>query len=96
MSSTIDAIDISLAQAPPHDWLPKNIRLIAHDVYKPFLEAMRGAYDVLHIQNWLCIWRDETSASLIQNLVDLLSTFTHLICYSWLILARTRRLFTVE
>lgn len=70
---SIDAIDISLAQFPPQSWLPANIKPIAHDVYQPFPDHMRGIYDLVHVQNWLCIWRDETSGALITNLTELLS-----------------------
>lgn len=74
LSASIDAIDISLAQCPPRPWLPDNINLIAHDVYQPFPTHMMGIYDLVHVQNWLCIWRDETSEILIKNLTALLST----------------------
>ena len=70
---SIQAIDISLAQCPPRPWLPKQISLLAHDVYQPFPSHMLGSFDLVHVQNWLCIWRDETSDSLISNLISLLS-----------------------
>lgn len=73
-SVSVDAIDISLAQCPPEPWLPDNVTLIAHDVYQPFPNHMLGIYDLVHVQNWLCIWRNETSDSLITNLTALLST----------------------
>ncbi|KAL9022346.1 MAG: hypothetical protein Q9185_000461 [Variospora sp. 1 TL-2023] len=69
---TVDAIDISMAQCPPPSWLPQNIRLITHDVYQPFPIHMQGVYDLVHVQNWLCIWRNETSETLIRNLLSLL------------------------
>lgn len=73
-SVSVDAIDISLAQCPPKPWLPKSLTLISHDVYQPFPSHMLGIYDLVHVQNWLCIWRDETSETLITNLTALLST----------------------
>ncbi|KAL9013392.1 MAG: hypothetical protein Q9173_001908 [Seirophora scorigena] len=72
---TVDAIDVSMAQCPPPSWLPKNISLITHDVYEPFPLHMQGVYDLVHVQNWLCIWRDETAEKLISNLLSLLSKF---------------------
>ncbi|KAL8901480.1 MAG: hypothetical protein Q9207_005178 [Kuettlingeria erythrocarpa] len=69
---TVDAIDISLAQCPPPSWLPENINLIAHDVHQPFPVQMQGKYDLVHVQNWLCIWRTESSGELIRNLLSLL------------------------
>lgn len=70
---SVDAIDVSMAQCPPEDWLPKDINLITHDVYKPFPSHMLGSYDLVHVQNWLCIWSNETSDGLVRNLLALLS-----------------------
>ena len=74
---SIDAIDISLAQFPPKLWLPENITLISHNVYHPFPTHKRGTYDLLPVQNRLCIWRDEMSDTLIKNLSALLSMRFH-------------------
>ena len=69
----IDAIDIASTQFPPKPWLPHGMRTIVHDAYESFPEDMIGTYDVVHVRNWLCIWRDKTSEKLITNLVSLLS-----------------------
>ena len=69
----IDAIDISSAQFPPPAWLPESIHVIVHDVFQPFPEHMLGKYDLVHVQNFLCIWRSDKSETLLQNLVSLLS-----------------------
>ena len=69
----IDAIDVSSAQFPPPEWLPESIRIIEHDVFQPFPEHMVGKYDLVHVQNFLCIWRSDKSKALLQNLVSLLS-----------------------
>lgn len=75
ISSTycFDAIDISSAQFPPGRWVPRNINLLEHDVFKPFPEHMIGRYDLVHVQNFLCIWRPGKSEALLQNLTSLLS-----------------------
>lgn len=72
---SVDAVDISMAQFPPASWLPENIRLLTHDVYQPFPDHMHGTYDLVNVQNWLCIWKTETSGGLIRNLLDLLSKY---------------------
>ena len=69
----IDAIDISDAQFPPRGWVPENINFIKHDAFLPFPEHMVAKYDLLHVQNFLCIWRDNKSEVLLRNLVSLLS-----------------------
>ena len=75
ISVHIDAIDNTLAQCPPRSWLPSDITLVEHDVHSPFPSHMHGVYDLVHVQNWLCIWRDETSDALIKNLISLLSQY---------------------
>lgn len=70
---TIDAIDISDAQYPPKDWMPENVNLVIHDMYKPPPESMIGNYDLVRIRGWLCIWRDATAQILLENLIKLLS-----------------------
>ena len=77
-SVQIDAIDISLAQCPPRDWLPPNIRTVQRDIYAPVPESMQGVYDLIHVQNWLCIFRDETAEALLGNLGKMLSRWLSL------------------
>ena len=69
----IDAIDVSSAQFPPPGWLPESIHVIVHDAFEPFPDYMLGKYDLVHVQNFLCIWRSDKSEVLLQNLVSLLS-----------------------
>ncbi|KAI4177458.1 MAG: hypothetical protein LQ343_000439 [Gyalolechia ehrenbergii] len=69
---SVDAIDVSLEQCPTRSWLPNNINLIIHDAYQPFPEHMIGKYDLVHVQNFLCVWRDEKSKDLVRNLLALL------------------------
>lgn len=70
---TIDAIDISDGQYPSKDWVPENVNLIVHDIYKPLPEDMIGKYDLVRMQNWLIIWRDSTTDLLLGNLLKMLS-----------------------
>lgn len=52
-----------------------------HDQVGPFSDEGRILtsndliFQFVHVQNWLCIWRAETSDFLIQNLLELLSTY---------------------
>jgi len=64
-----------LAQCPPQEWLPKNIRLIAHNVFVPFPEAMLGKYDIVHVQLFATVIKDNDPASVVKNLMSLLSEF---------------------
>lgn len=79
-TASVDAVDISLAQCPPQEWLPKNIRLIAHNVFVPFPEAMLGEYDVVHVQLFATVIRDNDPAPVVKNLMSLLSEFRMFIC----------------
>ena len=74
---SIDGFDNALGQGPPASWLSRNVNVILHDVYEPFPSEFIGTYDVVRIQNWLCIWRDATSARLLENIVSLLSKYFH-------------------
>ena len=74
-SLQIDAIDISLAQCPPQEWLPRGIKTVEHDIYAPVPESMQGVYDLVHVANWLCIWRDATSEALLKNLTKMLRMY---------------------
>ncbi|KAL9005108.1 MAG: hypothetical protein Q9188_002096 [Gyalolechia gomerana] len=69
---SVDAIDVSLEQCPTRSWLPNNINLIIHDAYQPSPEHMIGKYDLVHVQNFLCVWRAEKSKDLVRNLLALL------------------------
>jgi len=71
-SVTIDALDISNQQYPPRDWVPKNVNLVVHDIYQPLPANMIGQYDLVRMQNWLCIWRDDTAELLVGNLIKML------------------------
>lgn len=72
-TASIDAVDLSLAQCPPKAWLPKNITLIAHDVFLPFPDSMVGQYDVVHIQLFACVVKKDDPAPLVKNVMSLLS-----------------------
>lgn len=71
-TTSIDAVDLSLAQCPPKAWLPKNVTLIAHDAFLPFPESMVGIYDVVHLQLFACIVKENDPAPLVKNLMSLL------------------------
>ena len=60
-------------QCPPKEWLPKNISLIAHDAFLPFPDSMVEKYDVVHVQLFACIVRNNDPAPLVRNLMSLLS-----------------------
>ena len=72
-AACIDCIDISLDQCPPEKWLPKNVNLVAHDVYEPFPIEYYEKYDVVHIQMFLLALKDGNTSRLIRNLLRLLS-----------------------
>ena len=78
----IDAIDITLEQCPPQSWLPKNINLIVHDVFKPFPSEMLGKYDIVHAQLLICVIKGNNPREVIGNLMSLLSRLHLLDLYS--------------
>ena len=72
-TTSFDAIDLSLAQCPPKEWLPKNINLVVHDAFLPFPDSMIGQYDIVHIQLFVCIIKQNDPAPIVKNLMGLLS-----------------------
>ena len=72
-TASIDAFDILPVQCPPTQWLPKSVFLMPYDISLPFPELMLGHYDVVHIELFACIVKENDPAPLVKNLMSLLS-----------------------
>lgn len=68
----LDGYDINLAQCPPIQWLPKNVRLREWDLFNEPSEEMLGAYDVVHVRLLFVVVRDSDPRPIIRNLKRLL------------------------
>jgi len=55
--------------------------LIAHNVFVPFPDSMLGKYDVVHVQLFATVIKDNDPAPVVKNLISLLSEFQIIIYY---------------
>ena len=44
-SCTFHGFDVDLAQAPPPEWLPSNVKLDKLDLFKPLPQPLEGAFE---------------------------------------------------
>ena len=69
----LDGFDISLAQCPPLQWLPQNIRSLREwDLYQEPPMELRGRYDVVHARLLFVVVRDGDPRPVIRNMMMLL------------------------
>lgn len=71
-SATLDGIDISFGQAPPSEWLPRNVTLRVVDVFRPVPEELIAKYHVIHIRHFVCVVKENDPTPLLQNLLRML------------------------
>ncbi len=79
----IDGFDISSAQFPPKEWLPRNVHLHEQDVFAPFAAEYWGVYDVVHVRYLSTLVNNRSLGPLIRNLGTLLSTSFPVRLYSF-------------
>ena len=72
-SAQLDGLDISFEQCPPKEWLPENISLIKHDVLSEPSPSLLESYDIIQVQLFITISRDENPVPMLQNLMKMLS-----------------------
>ena len=67
-----DGFDISDAQYPSQENLPKNVRLHVADAKQPFPEHFRGQFDAIHLRLLVCALEKDEWESVTKNILDLL------------------------
>lgn len=71
--ATIEASDISLANAPPQGFWPENVTFREMDIFSEELpEDVVGVFDVVHIRLFLCVISSGDPIPLLKNLMKLL------------------------
>ncbi|KAL7928812.1 S-adenosyl-L-methionine-dependent methyltransferase [Trichoderma chlorosporum] len=70
--SQLHGFDISSDQYPPEGWLPKNVTLHEHDVFKPFGPEFLGSFDVVNLRFFITLLNGENIRPLLNNLQTLL------------------------
>lgn len=68
----LDGFDLSLAQCPPNQWLPSNIRLQQWNLFDEPAFEMLGRYDVVHTRLIFTVVQDEDARPIINSLMRLL------------------------
>ncbi|KAK1143257.1 hypothetical protein N8T08_006957 [Aspergillus melleus] len=67
----LDGYDLDIAQAPPTEWLPPNMRLRTWDAFSPVPDDLVGQYDIVHIKLFVFVVKGDPTA-LLRNLLTLL------------------------
>ncbi|MCJ1353415.1 MAG: hypothetical protein MMC33_003401 [Icmadophila ericetorum] len=67
-----DGFDISDAQFPHRNWIPRNVTLDTLDVLKPVPESLQGKYDVVHVGLVVLVVENGDPLPLLDNLLTLL------------------------
>lgn len=72
-SARLDGFDISSDQFPRNDSLPANVSLQTLDVFAPIPEELIGKYDLVNVQLFLAIVRNDDPRPILKNLISMLS-----------------------
>lgn len=69
----VHGFDISSAQFPHHNLLPKNVEISTLDVLQPIPEKLLARYDVVHVGLLVFVVQHDDPFPLLENLLKLLS-----------------------
>jgi hypothetical protein len=68
----LDGLDVSFEAAPLAKWLPSNVTLRHWNIKEPVPHELVGAYDIVHVRNFLFVLRDSDMPGVLERLVSLL------------------------
>lgn len=71
-SASICGFDISLSQAPPRAWLPRNLELREWDIFTPVPDDCLGKYDVVHVRLLLLVLTPANVRAVVRRLGQML------------------------
>lgn len=74
-NSDLHAIDINLQQAPPKQWLPKNIALHRWNFYDEVPPELEEKFDLVHVRLVSVVVKDNDPVPILKNLCKLLSQY---------------------
>ena len=87
-SCQLDGLDISFAQCPPREWLPKNISLRLVDVFRDVPDELVEKYDVVHIRHFVCVVKGNDPTALLKNLLRMVKPGGWIQWDEWDVVAR--------
>ena len=73
-TAQLHGFDIDVTPYPPEEWLPSNVKLQQLDAFKDVPEHLVEQYDVLHVRLMMFVIKDNDIASVLRNLMRMLST----------------------
>ncbi|KAF2260594.1 hypothetical protein CC78DRAFT_571122 [Lojkania enalia] len=77
-SAQLDGLDVCHDQSPPTELLPSNISLRIHDCLSEPPADLLGVYDIIHIQNFNSVIRDNDPVPVVKNMLKMLKAEGHL------------------
>lgn len=72
-ASDLHGLDINLNQAPPSEWLPKNLKLHHWNLFEEVPPELVGKFDLVHVRLITVVIKDNDPTKVAQNLYKLLS-----------------------
>lgn len=72
-TAQLDGFDISTAQFPAPEWLPKNVNLTKLDAFAPIPEYLIVKYDIVHVGLFVTVVEEDDPLPLLDNLLCMLS-----------------------
>ncbi|KAF1992981.1 hypothetical protein P154DRAFT_591736, partial [Amniculicola lignicola CBS 123094] len=75
-SAVLHGLDVSHDQSPPAHMLPSNVSLRIHDCLTVPTEDILGSYDIVHIQNFNSVVRNNDPVPVIQHVLKMLSKYS--------------------
>ncbi|KAL2041837.1 hypothetical protein N7G274_005621 [Stereocaulon virgatum] len=71
-TTQLDGFDIDIADCPPKEWLPPNVRMHQLDIFKEIPEHLTGVYDVVQLRLFQVVVKDNDPVPLLQNVLKML------------------------
>lgn len=72
-TTTFHGFDIDLAQCPPSDSFPDNVRVTQWDMFSPPPPQLVGQFDVVHLRLLTLVIKNNDPTAVIKNVMQLLS-----------------------
>jgi hypothetical protein len=72
-TARLDGLDVSHEQSPPPTLLPANVHLRLHDCLSDPPADLVSVYDIIHIQNFNSVVRENNPISVIENMLKMMS-----------------------
>lgn len=72
-STRLDGLDVSHDQCPPAELLPSNVKLRVHDCLAEPPTDLLKKYDIIHIQNFITLVKENDPEPLLRNVLKMLS-----------------------